>query len=151
MKRYDLSIEVKGGEMRGAEMLKNPRGAYVLYADHWSEVDRLQSELDKLVETGECAGCPENKRLEREVKRLEETIEILTEEHNAQAVCAEEFAFLRGENARLELSGGTMVKVLEYVLFVMTGSNEIKADLCNDVQMAVDRIKEKLENANTEK
>lgn len=46
---------------------------------------------------------------------------------------------------RLEMTMGTLTKVLRYILFVTTGSNEIKADLCDDVQMAADRQKAEIE------
>ena len=56
----------------------------------------------------------------------------------------ERVAELEATNARLSDSRGIVGNVLRYVLFALTRSNEVKADLCDDVQMAADGAVERI-------
>jgi hypothetical protein len=51
---------------------------------------------------------------------------------------------VREECAARELAEGVQRKVIEYVHFVLKGTNEVDGDLCNSVQLAADRIASKL-------
>jgi len=63
----------------------------------------------------------------------------------AATKAGDEVADLRRKLERVEMRAGTQQKVLEYVHYVLKGTNEVDGDLCNSVQLAADRIAGKLE------
>ncbi len=67
------------------------------------------------------------------------------EESAARELAENEVADLRRKLERVEMRAGTQQKVLEYVHYVIKGTNEVDGDLCNSVQLAADRIAGKLE------
>lgn len=79
--------------------------------------------------------------------RLRETAQILIAKvgadgpmnaEDAARKAVKRIAALEADNARSNDSRGIVGNVLRYVLFALTRSNEVRADLCDDVQMAAD-------------
>lgn len=62
-----------------------------------------------------------------------------------QSPLKKEIDRLRAELDALILKNDTLVKVLHYIHFVLTDTNEIKTDLCDETQIAADTLKAELE------
>ena len=87
------------------------------------------------------------------MKRIDEILDVMNEKNRgierleAQMMhyaidvlpCKDaEIETLRARIEELDFKNHTLIKVLRYVQFCLTGTNATKADLCDDVQMAVD-------------
>lgn len=103
------------------------------------ERDQLKAEVEKLTE-----------EKEQSEGQCETVSRAYIREQEQGASLRKRVEELEADNERLLMSAGTRLKIMEYVHFVLAGTNEVEGDLGNSVQLAADRVAERIEQARRE-